>query len=442
MISLKKEHQSYKLYKQSRAAWRKNLPQNWHEKRLKFVVQVIAGNGFPHEYQGLEEGKYPFYKVSDINKEGVTISHSNNFVTESMVREQNWKIVPKGSILTGKIGEALKMNHRKINEFDCLVDNNMIGLRPGKDISIKYFYYLSKVIDMEWFTHPGAVPSVDMTELKECWLPIPDQKAQSFIATHLDKQCALIDHIIEGKQKQIEILNEQRATIIRQAVTKGSDGEEKVKESGVEWIKKIPVDWQMMPLKRLGRFVGGGTPDTDNLAYWNGNLPWISPKDMKSDFILATEDSLSVEGVKAANLENVPAGSFVMVVRSGILRHTLPVAVNSIDVWLNQDMKALILSKNIIPEYLMRLFNGLNSDILSLTKKIGATVESIEMNFLMNLHLPIPPIEKQKVILNRISSQLKNTDKILVAIEDSILFLKEYKASLISHAVTGKVKVQ
>jgi type I restriction enzyme S subunit len=110
--------------------------------------------------------------------------------------------------------------------------------------------------------------------------------------------------------------------------------------------------WTETRLKYLCRIVGGGTPAKENLEFWNGYIPWVSPKDMGAFYVSDAEDHITTEAVAASATQIVPKGSVIVVVRSGILRHTIPVAVTTRHVAINQDMKALIAHGQIMPEYL------------------------------------------------------------------------------------------
>lgn len=113
------------------------------------------------------------------------------------------------------------------------------------------------------------------------------------------------------------------------------------KDSRVEWLGEVPEHWILHKLKYIARFSGGGTPSREKLSYWNGDIPWVSPKDMKVEVINGAEESITVEGLQNSTTSLVSPGGVLVVVRSGILKHTIPVAINSVEVALNQDMKAL-----------------------------------------------------------------------------------------------------
>lgn len=128
---------SYPRYKQSGVEWIGNIPEHWEETKIQYLLYVISGNGFPEDLQGRQEGRFPFFKVSDINFNGKSVSDAKNYVSEEDVLIRRWKVIPKQSILAPKIGEALRKNHRKINDIECLIDNNMMAIysKQYKDLA-------------------------------------------------------------------------------------------------------------------------------------------------------------------------------------------------------------------------------------------------------------------------------------------------------------------
>src|SRR5690242_2326212 len=108
-------------------------------------------------------------------------------------------------------------------------------------------------------------------------------------------------------------------------------------------MTSIPSTWALVELRELGLWVGGGTPSKFNPAYWQGGtIPWVSPKDMKHHIIRGAEDKITEVAAAESTARIVPPGSVLVVTRSGILRHSLPVAVAATHVAINQDLKALL----------------------------------------------------------------------------------------------------
>lgn len=203
--------------KNSGVEWLGDVPAHWEMKAIKRVVKEHAGNGFPIELQG-NNGDVPFLKVSDLNKGGKLLEDFANSVTRNIIYEMKWNIVPKFSLVTAKIGEALKKNHRKIISQDSIIDNNCIAFEC-LGINLDYHYYLSLIIDFDWFENGGTVPSLSVQKYKNQKICIPSLEEQAAIADYLDQETTKIDRLCDTVNQTIGRLKEYRTALITQAVT-------------------------------------------------------------------------------------------------------------------------------------------------------------------------------------------------------------------------------
>jgi type I restriction enzyme S subunit len=158
--------------------------------------------------------------------------------------------------------------------------------------------------------------------------------------------------------------------------------------------------WIEVTLDDLGKWQGGSTPSKANPAYWEGGtVPWVSPKDFANFRLKTPQDRIT----EAALLENrnslIPSGSLLLVTRSGILRHTLPVATNSFPVAINQDVKALSLAPGLTPSYFHYQIRALSSEILASTSKSGTTVENLDFNLLRKFPILVGSTEAQQEVV-------------------------------------------
>jgi type I restriction enzyme S subunit len=202
----------------------------------------------------------------------------------------------------------------------------------------------------------------------------------------------------------------------------------------------LPNAWQRKPLKDLGQWCGGGTPSKAKAQYWeNGTVPWVSPKDMKQDRISDSEDHITEVAVSESTTNLVPAGSVLVVTRSGILQHTLPVAVAGVPVTVNQDLKALSPKSDVLPEYVAWGLRAFSQDILHTCSKQGTTVNSIETQRLLDYEIPLAPPEQQKAIVAEIEKQFSRLDEAVVNLKRVKANLKRYKAAVLKAAVEGKL---
>jgi len=159
-----------------------------------------------------------------------------------------------------------------------------------------------------------------------------------------------------------------------------------------------------VPLKSLCQTRHGGTPSKTNAAYWVGSIPWVSPKDMKSATLSDASDHISQEAVENSATSVVPEKSILVVVRSGILAHSLPVAQAAKPLAFNQDIKALTPDvAKVDPDYLFWFIRSQEPRVLAQGVQKGATVHSLQSGFIENLQVPLPERAEQRRIVDLLS---------------------------------------
>lgn len=209
------------------------------------------------------------------------------------------------------------------------------------------------------------------------------------------------------------------------------------KPSGVPWLGNLPQHWNVNKLKFFAKFVGGGTPSKDEPMHWGGDIPWVSPKDMKRSLIGETVDNITYEGLRSSPCALIPPRSVLVVVRSGILQHTIPVALNSVPVTLNQDMRALIPDESVESRFLAYQIEGCQKELREEWVKQGATVESVEHQRMVDSRMAVPPMVEQKAIADYLDSETARIDTLIREKDELIGLLREARTSLISELISG-----
>jgi type I restriction enzyme S subunit len=208
-------------------------------------------------------------------------------------------------------------------------------------------------------------------------------------------------------------------------------------ESGVEWLGEIPGHWELRRLKHLFEFGSGGTPPKEQPDLWVGDFPWVSAKDMKTRIVESAEDTISRSPEALAHTGFVGAGAILLVARSGILRHTLPVAVAARELAFNQDLKSLTPRKrDILSLFFLYLLEGYQKQLLALWRQEGATVESLDVEVLAHTLVPLPPEAEQRAIATFLDREIAEIDALIEANRRLIEILDEKRQAVISHAVT------
>ena len=424
-------YKAYQAYRDSGVEWLGKIPCDWDCVRLKFAselsgVKVAPSNA--ERYVGLENVQ----------------SNSGKFIsTEEITPEGMSNAFSCGDVLFGKLRPYLAKSW--LADFSGICSSEFLVLTSRK-VDAKFLHYFTLteefIEQVDSSTYGSKMPRASWDFIGLLDIPVPPHESKK-IAEFLDHETAKIDALIEKQQRLIELLKEKRQAVISHAVTKGLNPNAPMKDSGVEWLGEVPAHWDLQPLKYLCTFSGGGTPSKDNLSYWtDGNIPWVSPKDMKSFWIDDSQDKITQAAVQGSSTNFVDAGALLIVVRSGILQRTIPIAINTVPVTLNQDMKALSFVSKMNVEYAANFVLGNIPPLLLEWSKEGATVESIEHEYLSSSIFPVPPYDEQLEINATIRNRMDSFDALEQQASTGISLLQERRTALISAAVTGKIDVR
>ncbi len=199
---------------------------------------------------------------------------------------------------------------------------------------------------------------------------------------------------------------------------------------------KLPFGWAATSISEITSSIGGGTPSTTDPTFWEGGAtPWVSPKDMKVFRVRNTIDSVTERALE--RLTVVPPSSVLVVVRSGILAHSLPVAINDRSVVLNQDMRAFVPQPGVNAAFVAWQLVAYEGEILERCTKDGTTVASIEASRLASFELKLAPAAEQVRVVEAIESLLLALDSATRDLEAAKRKLALYRQSLLKSAVEG-----
>jgi type I restriction enzyme, S subunit len=424
--SLTGKWKSYPAYKDSGVEWLGKVPEHWEVHPIWLLFKLGRGRVISNLEIQDNPGKHPVYS-SQTEKDGIL----------GYIRTYDFD----GTYLTWTTdgANAGTVFYRQ-GKFNC---TNVCGTLFPRDLRIDLrFFRHALSCTTSYYVRHDINPKLMNGVMARIRVQVPSISEQHAIATFLDRETAKINTLIVKKERLVELLQEKRAALISQAVTKGLDPTVPMKDSGVEWLGEIPAHWEVRRLKFVAKFFGGGTPSKENLDFWSGDIPWISPKDMKAEIVYDAEDHITEYAIEHSATRLIQPGAVLIVVRSGILRHSIPVAINVRPVALNQDMKALIAEPFLKAGYLASLIRGHAHALLVEWRKEGATVESIEFELLANTSCPIPPLSEQQAIVTYLDHETAKIDAFISWIREGIEKLKEYSTALISAAVTGKIDVR
>ena len=407
-------------------------------KRIRHLFECCDGRRIPlnAEERSTKRGEVPYWGANSIV----------DFVDEALFDEE--------LVLLGEDGAPFQDRDRP--KAFCVngpvwPNNHIHVLRPFADTHARFMAYAMNHIDYSLYIDGSTRDKLTQSAMNDIKLPCPPVREQTRIANFLDEQTARIDALIAEKERLDGLLGEYRASLISAAVTgqfevATGDVFPGAYEGGCGTTKavfgrKLPPNWRQMRLRHIARFISGGTPSKSNSMFWQGQIPWFSPKDFSSGVLADSEDHISAEAVEASATTMLPAGTPVFVVRSGILRHTIPIALLDVDGCINQDVKGVLLKDELIPRYFVYVVQGFQGELIDEWTKQGATVESIEQQFVDNTCFPVPSRQDQTRIASFLDEKTARIDDLRSHCKEHISLLREYRASLVSAAVTGQLDI-
>ena len=179
---------------------------------------------------------------------------------------------------------------------------------------------------------------------------------------------------------------------------------------------EIPENWAWARLSSFGVFSSGKTPSMSNPQFWNGNVPWVTSKDMKRPVI--TDSEMHISELAASTMQLYPTGTLLLVARSGILKRILPLCKLGIDSTINQDIKAFSLYDIELSEWLFYGIKAFEPYILKELVKSVTTVESLKFDEFAAMLIPVPPLSEQR----RIIAAIKAAMNLLAPLSSNPLF--------------------
>ncbi len=210
----------------------------------------------------------------------------------------------------------------------------------------------------------------------------------------------------------------------------------KYRASGVEWLGEVPAHWLVLPMKHLVSLRSGGTPSKENAAYWDGDVPWASSKDLKRAELHDTEDHITQLAVEEGAADLVPVGSLLVVVRGMILAHSFPVARVMVPMAINQDLKAVRPKSELTEAFLAWLLQGSIVETFRRMEEAAHGTKVLRLESWTAMQLPVPPPREQAAVAGFLDRETAKIDALVAEQQRLIDLLKEKRQAVISHAVT------
>ena len=424
----------YQRYKPSGVEWIGDIPESWNSLKLKHEYKIQKGK-IPKIINEKEvKGLVPYLSMDVLR--GSEISGFVNVEDGIFVKEGQTLILWDGS----NSGEIIKVEKEGVLSSTMGVLNK-IGNKLNEDFS---FYQLkSYEPEIRNNTNGMGIPHVDGQYVRSLVLLTPPLQEQEQIVNYLDEKTTIIDKLISTKQRKVELLKEQRTTLINQVITKGLNPNVKMKDSGVEWIGEIPEYWNNTILRYYVNKVGSGvTPRGGREVYVDEGVIFIRSQNVHFEGLKLEDISrITIDTHNGMNGSKVSYNDLLLNITGGSIGRCC-VVLNEDEMNVNQHVCIIRTKKDKLSPFFLNYF---------IRSKVGQTQvdyyqtggnrEGLTGENIKNFKISFPMIQEQQEIVEYLDKHTKEIDDLVSMEQNKIELLKEYRQSLVSEVITGKIKV-
>ena len=428
----------YEEYKDSGMEWIGEVPSHWEVRKIK-TLSIVKRGASPRPIDNPkyfdDNGEYAWVRIADVSSSERYLKETTQTLSKlgaslSVKREPGDIFIS----IAGTVGKPI------ITHIRCCIHDGFVWFPHLKQDSEFLYYIFMSGQPYLGLGKMGTQLNLNTETIGEIRIPIPPLSEQQAIADYLDAKCGEINRAIDVQKKKIDLLNELKQTVITDAVTKGLNPNAPMKDSGVEWIGEVPEHWDVMRLRFASEFRNGYTPSKANPEFWtDGTIPWYRMEDIRESgrFLKEAKQYITPEAVKGNGL--FEAGSFILATTATIGEH----AVLIVDSLANQRFTNLkirkSLSHNLSGKYFFYYLFVVDEYCKTTTRT--ATFPAVNMDDLKNFGITIPPVSEQQSIVAHIEKEVEKIDTQISKAHRKIELLDELKQSIITEAVTGKIKV-
>lgn len=440
---------AYPTYRESGIRWLGSVPAGWPIDRLKWTVEGCYNGVWGDEPDG--ENDFICIRVADFDRVRNRIADAEYTYRAVEPKQRNSRALANGDLLIEKSGGGEGQPVGVVVLFDKnfpAVCSNFVARMPvRRAFEPSFLCYLHSAIyasrlNVCSIKQNTGIQNLDSSAYLDERAAFPSQTEQVAITSFLDRETAKLDTLITKQERLIELLQEKRQAVISHAVAKGLNPKASMKDSGVEWLGRVPAHWETPPMRAIANVVRGASPrPAGDLRYFGGDaIPWITVAEITKDDTMYVSDT--AEGLTAVGREFsrvFPAGTLLFS-NSGA---TLGVPkICSMSACANDGVVGFLsLDQRVNIEFLYFF-------LLTTTKKLrdeikqGAGQPNLNTSIVKGIRMGMPPLPEQLQIVEHIKRALGELDKLIAKSRCSIDLMREHRSALISAAVTGKIDVR
>lgn len=421
----------YPTYKPSGVDWLGDIPSDWVVSKVKFVSYNLDGNRIPlNQTERLKmQGEYPYYGATGI------IDYIDNFLIDGEF------------ILVGEDGAPFTIPNRDV-AFEAKgkiwVNNHAHIIKGKKKYHQTFLTHSLNIVDYSKYVQGSTREKLTQSDLSNIPLldiALPEQQS---IVHFLDYKTLQIDSFIANRQKQMQLLKEQLHFKINEAITKGIKSKVKFKPTDIKYVPEIPEHWDIRKFKSLTSILTCGVAATPEYVEESEGIAFLSAQNCRPFAMDLSKYSYIKPSLhKQLTRYKKPQRGDVLVTRVGAGIGQACIIDTDLEFSVYVSLTHIRPNKEILSEYIVCFFNTeycyqLNHE----GTVVGGGQGNLNVKNVERYRIPLPPIEEQKEIIEYLDNYRTETDNLISKYQKQIELMQEYRTSLISQAVTGKIDVR
>lgn len=421
----------YPKYKSSSIEEVHEIPVSWEVYRVCDIVALVNGYPFDSEFFSHSEG-VPLVRIRDLNSNSTDTYFNGPAIAGAIVTSADVLIGMDGDFNVGRwLGDGV-----------ALLNQRMCCLRGPADITrfLEYalHYSLQRINDV---TYSTTVKHLSSGQVKKIRVVLPVTAAERLeVVDFLDRETTKIDALVAEQERLLALLAEKRQAVISQAVTQGLEPSVPMRDSGVEWLGRVPGHWKIAGIGYYASVENGSTPSRGDLGYWDdGDIAWIGSGEVNQYVVTEPTEYITVRAVRECSLRVLPKGA-VLVGLIGQGRTRAMSALLGIAAAINQNVAAVTTRKGLMPAYLHYSLQAAYEFMRECAR--GGNQAALNCEILKAFRIAIPPVDEQEGIVRNLDQVHASTARLMAECKASIGLLCERRAAVISAAVTGKIDVR
>lgn len=428
---------AYPSYKDSGVEWLGEVPSHWGTVPVKRVIDFQTGWTPPTGRDDLYGGPNPWVTISDLS--GRVITETTKQVTDEAVELVGISPSPAGSLLF-----SFKLSIGQVAFAGCdLYTNEAIAtFLPSDEVNLEFAYYAFPVfIVQNAAENIYGAKLLNQELIRNAPLALPPVHEQAAIGAFLDGETAKIDALVEEQQRLIALLKEKRQAVISHAVTKGLNPDAPMADSGIEWLGEVPTHWEVKRLKHIVPSVTVGIVVEPSKFYVEEpGVPALRSLNVRPGRIAEEGLVYISEEANALHRKSRLNAGDIVVVRTG-QPGTAAVVPPHLDGSNCVDLIVIRKPERGCEQFIC-WYLASAAAVQQFTEGSGGAIQQhFNIGTAVNLVVPVPPPDEQRLIAAHLAAQTAALDSLRSSAEDAIQLLQERRAALISAAVTGKIDV-